>query len=128
MTYLELTYLHLATVLPAFLIGTWMMFNRKGTPIHKLLGKSYLVLMGITGVVTLFMPAVVGPRLLGHFGFIHLFSVLTLYTVPTSWAAARRGDVRKHRSSMIGLYIGGILIAGTFAFGPGRMLNRWLFG
>lgn len=128
MTYLELSYIHLATIIPAFLIGTWMMFNRKGTPIHKLLGKSYLVLMGITGVVTLFMPAVVGPRLLGHFGFIHLFSVLALYTVPTSWAAARRGDVKAHRGSMIGLYIGGILVAGSLAFGPGRMLNRLLFG
>ncbi|MBL8516797.1 MAG: DUF2306 domain-containing protein [Betaproteobacteria bacterium] len=128
MTYLELAYLHLATVVPAFLIGTWMMINRKGTPLHKRLGKIYLVLMGVTGVVTLFMPAVVGPRLLGHFGFIHLFSVLALYTVPTSWRAARRGDVRQHRASMIGLYIGGMLIAGTLAFGPGRLLNEWAFG
>lgn len=128
MTYHEIAYLHLATVVPAFLIGTWMMLNHKGTSMHRLLGRIYLVLMGLTGLVTLFMPAVVGPRLMGHFGFIHLFSVLTLYTVPTSWRAARLGHVRQHRSGMIGLYIGGILIAGALAFGPGRMLNRWVFG
>jgi uncharacterized membrane protein len=28
---------------------------------------------------------------------------------------------------MIGLYIGGILIAGSFAFMPGRLMNQWLF-
>lgn len=128
MTYLELAYLHLATIVPAFFIGTWMLFNRKGTPSHKALGKVYLVLMAITGVVTLFMPAAVGSRFLGHFGFIHLFSLLTLYSVPTAWFAARRGDVKAHKSSMIGLYVGGLLIAGSFAFGPGRLLNRWLFG
>jgi uncharacterized membrane protein len=29
---------------------------------------------------------------------------------------------------MLGLYLGGILIAGAFAFSPGRMLHAWLFG
>jgi uncharacterized membrane protein len=29
---------------------------------------------------------------------------------------------------MLGLYFGGILIAGAFAFTPGRMLHAWLFG
>jgi uncharacterized membrane protein len=128
MTYLQLAYLHLATVLPAFLLGTWLMFNRKGTPHHRLLGKIYMVLMLTTGIITLFMPAAVGMRLFNHFGFIHLFSVLTIYSVPAAYLAARRHDVQAHRGNMIGLYIGGLIIAGAFAFGPGRLLNRWLFG
>jgi len=28
---------------------------------------------------------------------------------------------------MIGVYVGGILIAGTFALMPGRLLHEWLF-
>lgn len=127
MTYLQLVYLHLATVLPAFLIGTWLLLNRKGTPHHRLLGKVYMVLMLTTAVTALFIPALLGPRLWNHFGFIHLFSLLTIYTVPTAYLAARRHDVTTHRSSMIWLYIGGLVIAGAFAFGPGRLLNRWLF-
>ncbi|MCE2990823.1 MAG: DUF2306 domain-containing protein [Burkholderiales bacterium] len=127
MTYLQLVYLHLATVLPAFLIGTWLLLNRKGTPHHRLLGKVYMVLMLTTAVTALFIPALLGPRLWNHFGFIHLFSLLTIYTVPTAYLAARRHDVATHRSSMIWLYIGGLVIAGAFAFGPGRLLNRWLF-
>ena len=87
-----------------------------------------MVLMLVTSAITLFMPAAVGSRLFEHFGFIHLFSLLTFYSVPTAWFAAQRHDVKAHRDSMIGLYIGGLIIAGGFAFGPGRLLNRWLFG
>jgi uncharacterized membrane protein len=126
-TYLPLAYAHLATVLPAFAIGTYMMFSRKGDRLHRTLGKGYLVLMAITATISLFMPAVVGPRLLNHFGFIHLFSVLALYAVPSAYFAAKRHDVKTHRNNMIGLYVGGILIAGGFAFMPGRLLHSWLF-
>ena len=128
MTYTHLAYLHLATVIPAFAIGAFQLFRRKGTPTHKLLGKIYMVLMLATGLITLAMPAEVGPRFLEHFGFIHAFSFLTLYSVPTAYFAIRRGDVKTHRANMIGLYVGGILIAGSFAFSPGRMLHEWLFG
>jgi uncharacterized membrane protein len=127
MTYYQLAYAHLATIVPAFLIGTVLLFMSKGTPVHKLLGRIYMPLMLVTAIITLFMPAVVGPRFGGHFGFIHGFSALVLYSVPTAYINARRGNVAKHRSAMIGLYVGGILIAGTFAFMPGRMLNQMLF-
>lgn len=128
MTYAQLAYLHLATVLPAFAIGAFQLLRRKGTPSHKLLGKIYMVLMLATGFITLAMPAQVGPRFLNHFGFIHTFSFLALFSVPSAFVAARRGDVRAHQAAMISLYVGGILIAGAFAFSPGRMLHAWLFG
>jgi uncharacterized membrane protein len=128
MTYTELAYLHLATVVPAFAIGTFQLLRRKGTPIHKFLGKVYMVLMLATALITLTMPAEVGPRFLNHFGFIHTFSFLTLYSIPTAYIAARRGNIKAHRGAMLGLYLGGILIAGAFAFTPGRMLHTWLFG
>jgi uncharacterized membrane protein len=128
MSYLQLAYFHLGTIFPAFLIGTFLLLNPKGTRVHKLLGKIYMVLMLLTAIVTLFMSAVVGPTLLNHFGFIHLFSFLVFYSVPTSYFAARNGNIIKHKSSMLGLYIGGILIAGSFTFMPGRLLHVWFFG
>ena len=128
MTYTQLAYLHLATVLPAFAIGAFQLLRRKGTPSHKLLGKIYMVLMLATALITLAMPAEVGPRFLGHFGFIHAFSLLALFSVPMAYFAARRGNIKAHRGAMLGLYLGGILIAGAFAFSPGRMLHTWLFG
>jgi uncharacterized membrane protein len=126
-TYLPLAYAHLATVLPAFVIGTYMMFARKGDRFHRALGKGYMVLMLVTATISLFMPAVVGPRLLNHFGFIHLFSVLAIVSVPQAYLAAKRHDIKAHKSSMIGLYVGGLIIAGGFAFMPGRLLHSWLF-
>ncbi|MGY0627700.1 MAG: DUF2306 domain-containing protein [Paraglaciecola chathamensis] len=125
MSYLQLAYIHLGTVFPAFLIGTYLLINRKGTPKHRLLGKVYMALMLIPALTTLFMSAEVGPVVFGHFGFIHLFSLLVLYSVPTALIAARNGNIKKHRASMVGLYIGGLLIAGSFTLMPGRMLHGW---
>lgn len=128
MPYLSLAYLHLATVAPCFLIGAWLLARPKGTPIHKLLGRIYAVLILFTALVTLAMPAEVGPRILNHFGFIHGFSILVLTCVPLAIRGIRRGNVRAHRNNMIGVYVGGILIAGSFTLMPGRMLHEWLFG
>lgn len=124
MTYLQLAYLHLATIFPAFLIGTFLMLNHKGTPVHKLLGKIYMSLMMFTAGVTLFMSAEVGPKILNHFGFIHLLSLFVLYTVPSAYLAARNGDIKHHRNNMVGLYLGGILVAGAFTFMPGRLFHN----
>jgi uncharacterized membrane protein len=128
MAYLELAYLHLATIVPAFLLGTYLLLNRKGTPRHKLLGKVYMLLMLVTASITLFMSAQVGPRLFGHFGFIHIFSLVVFYTVPAAYLAARSGKIRSHRANMMGLYVGGMLIAGAFTLAPGRLIHGWLFG
>lgn len=127
MNYDQFAYLHLATIVPAFLLGTWLLFRRKGTPLHRTLGKIYMLLMLMTAIMTLFMSAQVGPTWLGHFGFIHLLSFLALFSVVTAYFAARQGNIRLHRNAMIGLYIGGMLIAGSFAMMPGRMLHDWLF-
>ena len=128
MSYLDLAYIHLVTVVPCFLIGAWLLLRRKGTTVHKRLGRVYAALILVTAVVTLPMPAEVGPRFLDHFGFIHLFGVLVLVSVPAALYTIRRGNVTAHRRHMVGVYIGGILIAGSFALMPGRLLHTWLFG
>lgn len=86
-----------------------------------------MVLMLFTAFVTLFMPAAVGPQFLGHFGWIHLFSFLTLYTVPTAFTAIKKGNVRAHKRKMILLYFGAIIIAGGFTFVPGRFMHELFF-
>jgi len=121
------TPLHLATVLPAFVIGTYMMFSHKGSKNHRLMGKVYMLLMMATAIIALFIKAEVGPKFLGHFGFIHLFSVMVLYSVPTAYFAAIRHDRRAHASNMIGLHVGGLPIVGGVTLMPGRLLHTWLF-
>lgn len=128
MDYDILMYAHLFTVVPCVFLGAYVLLAKKGTALHRFLGKVYMVLMLITAVITLFMPALVGPQFFGHFGCIHLFSFLTIYTVPTAYTAIRKRNVRAHQRKMILLYIGAILIAGGFTFAPGRYLNELIFG
>ncbi|RPA58166.1 DUF2306 domain-containing protein [Shewanella frigidimarina] len=127
MDYSHLSYLHLATVVPAFFIGSYLLVVRKGTAKHKALGKIYMVLMLFTAIVSLFMPAQLGASFLNHFGYIHLLSLLTLYAVPAGYFYIKKGNVRGHKRSMIILYCGGLIVAGTFAFMPGRLLHDWIF-
>ena len=127
MTYAQLMYLHLFTVVPCVFIGGTLLIIRKGTSFHKIAGRIYMLLMLFTAVVTLFMPALVGPRVLNHFGWIHLFSFLTIYTVPTAYIAIKKGNVRSHKRKMIILYFGALIIAGGFTLVPGRYLHTLLF-
>jgi len=121
-----LVYLHLFTVVPAAAIGAWLLVRRKGTSIHKALGRLYAVLMMITAAVSLFLPAMVGPRVFNHFGVIHLLSLLVLYAIPGAVLAARQRNLSRHRRGMLMVFIGGIAIAGTFTLMPGRLMHQWL--
>ena len=127
MSYETLMYLHLLTVVPCVFIGGLLLLIKKGTPIHKRFGRIYMILMMFTAIITLFMPAIVGARLFNHFGWIHLFSVLTFLTVPTAYLAIKKGNVKAHKRKMILLYFGAIIIAGAFTLTPGRYLHEVFF-
>ena len=79
MDYYNLVYFHLATVLPAAVLGAFLLAARKGTPRHKLMGKIYMLLMLLTAATTLLMPAHVGPRFLSHFGWLTRITELPGY-------------------------------------------------
>lgn len=120
--------IHLATVVPAFILGTYLIFfSRKGAPHHRALGYIYLTLMSVTAISTIFIHEV-NPR--GPFGFslIHLFVPLTVWSVYNAIVGARTHNLKRHRNAMIGLYIGGLLIAGALTFLPGRVMHRVFFG
>ncbi|MEM9840111.1 MAG: DUF2306 domain-containing protein [Pseudomonadota bacterium] len=119
--------LHLATVLPAFVMGTYLIFfSAKGAPRHRAIGFLYLTLMTVTAGTTLFIHEV-NPNGFMGLSFVHLFIPLTLYGVIAAIVGARTHNVRMHRTSMIALYLGGFFIAGSTAFGPGRLLHGVVF-
>jgi uncharacterized membrane protein len=119
---------HLFTVLPAALLGTYLILRPKGTPSHRLLGKVYMILMLTTAALSLLIPATVGPQLVGHLGLIHILSFVVLFSVPRAYFAARNHNLVQHKIAMIGVYVGGILVAGGFTLAPGRYLNQLLLG
>jgi uncharacterized membrane protein len=120
--------IHLLTVVPAFVIGTWLIFfSTKGAPFHRSLGYLYLGLMTITAIATIFIHQT-NPS--GFFGlsFIHLFIPLTLFGVMSALIGVRTGNIHMHRGSMIAVYVGSMLIAGGLAFLPGRIMHVVFFG
>ena len=123
---------HVATVLPAFLIGSWSLFlSTPGSVAHRLAGRTFGVLMAATALGTVFIAGSVGPHLdVGplRFSLIHLFIPLTAHGLWKGLRAARRGDVAAHRRHMRGLYGGALVLAGLFTLAPGRILYRVLFG
>lgn len=51
--------IHVATVLPAFLLGSWQIFlSRKGSGPHRAVGYLYLGLMTATAIASLFIHQV----------------------------------------------------------------------
>ena len=93
MDYTDLMHIHLATVIPCFILGIILLLIKKGTRFHRQYGRIYMILMLITAIVTLFMLAQVGSRILNHFGWIHSFSFLTIYTVPTAYLSIKTKNI-----------------------------------
>jgi uncharacterized membrane protein len=113
--------IHLATVLPALPLGAYLLLRPRGDRLHRLLGRAWAGMMVVTAISSFWL------REGGGLSFIHLFSVATLLSIPMAVVAIRRGNVRRHRGAMTGMFIG-LVVAGAFAFMPGRLLNGWLTG
>ncbi|WP_342362895.1 DUF2306 domain-containing protein [Terrarubrum flagellatum] len=109
----------------AFGLGLWQLLAPKGTTRHRLVGYVWLSLMAIVAASSFLIHEL---RVIGPFSPIHLLSVLTLATIPMGLAAARAHDVRRHRRSMLILFGLALGVAGFFAFMPGRIMHKVLFG
>ncbi len=115
-------WIHLATVIPAVPLGAWVLWGPKGTPAHKVAGRVWALLMLVTAIDSFWLRT-----LTGGIGPIHIFSILTLYSIPVSIWNARRGHIDAHRRAMVGVYAG-LFVAGAFTMIPGRFLPNLLFG
>lgn len=111
-------FIHVGTVVPALLLGGPVLIMKKGTALHKLLGRIWAALMMTTAVSSFWLQGLVGT-----IGPIHIFSVITLVSIPRAIWAIRKGDVITHQRAMVGPYIG-LLVAGLFSFMPGRMMGQ----
>ncbi len=116
--------LHLLAAGAAFFLGLMQFALPKGTGLHRTTGWIWVVLIAAAAVSSLFI------RQLNHgaFSLIHILSGWTLVVLPMAIYAARRGEIAKHRARMTGLFVGGLLIAGTLAFMPGRLMWRLFLG
>lgn len=113
--------IHVATVVPAALLGIWMLLARKGTPLHRRLGRVWLALMVVSAASSFFIHSI---NMFHGFSPIHLLSAYVIYGAFAAYRSARQRRIADHRRQVIGLYFGGIVGAGAFTLLPGRIMHE----
>jgi uncharacterized membrane protein len=116
---------HAFAAMAAFAIGIVQFAAPKGTLPHRTVGWIWVGLMAIVAVSSFWIHEI---RLLGPWSPIHLLSIMVLGLLPVAVVAARRHNVSRHRKTMIGIFTGGLVIAGLFTFLPGRIMHAVVFG
>lgn len=116
--------LHVAGAVSALLIGAFLMWGEKGVTLHRVLGWTWAACMAVAAVASLFILRT-NP---GHFSFIHGLSAWTIVMLPVALWAARRHNVKRHRRVLMGMYFGGVVLAGVLAFLPGRIMWQVIVG
>ena len=116
--------IHWVTALTALVFGITMLVRRKGTASHKLIGRMFIILMLVTAVSSFWIREI--NR--GGFSWIHIFIPITFFA---SWEAIhyiRKGNVKRHKRAVIGMFFGALLIPGLFTLLPGRRMWMLFFG
>jgi uncharacterized membrane protein len=109
--------IHVITAVGALVIGGVTLRLKKGTPIHRLFGRVWVVLMLAAALVSF------GIRSSGNLSWIHLLSVFILFVLGMAlYAVIVRHDIKAHKRWMTNGYIG-LVVAGLFTFLPDRRLG-----
>ena len=114
-------YVHFIAALAAMAIGAVQLARPKGTAGHRVIGWTWAALMMVVALSSLWIPAFLA------FTWIHLFTLFVMVTLPLALYRAHRGEVAGHAKGMRGIYVGGLIVAGVFAFMPGRVLGNLLW-
>ena len=117
--------LHAWAAITAFLLGLMVLLWRKGTWLHKAMGRGWVALMLAVSLSSFWIHEL--NQFLG-FSWIHLLSVLVLYSMTMAIIEIRRGNVRAHRIGMLSTFAGALVIAGLFTLMPGRIMHAVVCG
>jgi uncharacterized membrane protein len=117
--------LHAFAAMAALALGIVQFTAPKGTLPHQTLGWIWVGLMAVVAASSFGIHQI---RLWGPWSPIHLLSIMVLILLPFAVIAARRHHVSGHRKTMIGIFAGGLVIAGLFTFMPGRIMHGVIFG
>ena len=116
---------HAFAAMSALVLGIVQLAAPKGTLPHRTVGWVWVTLMTVIAVSSFWIHTI---RLVGPFSPIHLLSIFTLVMLPIAVLHAHRHHVAQHRKTMIGIFVGALVIAGLFTFVPGRIMYKVAFG
>jgi len=128
---MQIIYAHATLALLAVPLGLFILLTKKGTRQHKMLGQIWVIFLILVSLTAIFIQAI-NP---GQYSWVHLFIPFTLVSLIYSiWSIKKYKKTKierykySHMYSMIGVYVGALLIAGAFTLMPGRFFHHILFG
>jgi uncharacterized membrane protein len=116
---------HAYAAMTALALGIVQLSAPKGTLPHRSVGWVWVALMLMVCITAFFIDEI---RMWGQWSPIHLLALYTLVMLPVAAIAARRHNVARHRRAMLGIFTGGLVIAGIFTFYPGRIMYQVITG
>jgi uncharacterized membrane protein len=116
---------HAFSAMAAFVVGVVQLSAPKGTLPHRATGWLWVSLMLVVSISAFFIHTI---RLWGPWSPIHLLAIFTLVMLPLAVWRAHRHDVVWHRTAMVSLFVGALVIAGLFTLLPGRIMHAVVFG
>lgn len=117
--------LHTLAAAAALVVGLVQLTGSKGTRRHRLLGYGWCGLMLIAAASAFYIHKL---DVWHGWSPIHLLALYVLIVLPFGLAAARRGNLKRHRAIMTGLFFWGLCVAGALTLWPGRILHGVFWG
>jgi len=117
--------LHALAALAATLLGAAQLWAPKGTRIHRRIGWIWVWLMSFVALSGFFIHEL---KMIGPFSPIHLLSAVTLAALWYAVRAARRGEIKRHRRTMMVLFWMALILTGVFTFWPDRVMHQMVTG
>lgn len=115
--------LHASAAFLALLLGPVALWRKRRDRVHKVVGYTWVVVMGLAALTAFAIPSHFTPIGLGP---IHLLAVYALFGLYVAMRAIYRGNIREHKMTMENIYVRGVALAGAFNFLPGRTSQRAL--
>jgi uncharacterized membrane protein len=115
---------HAFAAMAAFVVGLVQFAGPKGATLHRTLGWLWVLTMVTIAASSFWIN---GIKQVGNYSWIHGLSIFVLVLLPVGVLAARRHRVSAHRQTMIGLFLGALVIAGLFTLMPGRIMHQVVF-
>jgi len=115
--------IHLAAALTALTLGPLALWARKGSRLHRAAGYAWVTAMMAAAISALFIRDYRMATIAGYTA-IHLVVLLSFGSIGRAIWQVAHGNIRGHRYSMIGAYVGACLTAGVFALLPQRFLGQ----
>ena len=119
--------IHLTSALAGLMLGPVVLWARKGAiqrpKLHRAFGYAFVTVMVSAAVSALFIRDYRSPNVWGY-TLIHLFVVVTAWSLFDAFYSLAKGNIAKHRKAMQGLYYGGCVTAGLVALAPGRYMGN----